>query len=62
VDDAGQALVEQHVCLTHPDLDIDVDVPIHERDQRFMANAALAEDSWDVGVGDAPQGAARAAL
>ena len=52
----------QHLRFTHPDLDFWVDVTVHERDERYMANADLAEDSRDVGVGVAPQEAARAAL
>jgi len=34
---------------------------LHERDGRYMATAHLAEDSRDVGVGDTPQEAVRAA-
>jgi hypothetical protein len=48
--------------LTHPDLDFWVDVIVHERDGRYMVTADLAEDSRDVGVGDTPQEALRAAL
>jgi hypothetical protein len=48
--------------LTHSDLDFYVDVTVHERDRRYMATAALAEDSRDVGVGDSPREAVRAAL
>ena len=51
----------QHLHLTHPRLDFWVTVEIHERDGRFMATAELAEDSRDVGVGDTPQEAVRAA-
>ena len=51
-----------HYHLTHPALDFHVDVTVHERDGRFMATADLAEDSRDVGVGDTPQAAVRAAL
>jgi hypothetical protein len=50
-----------HLRLTHPDLDFYVNVTVHERDGRFMATADLAEDSRDVGVGDTPQEAVRAA-
>jgi hypothetical protein len=49
-----------HFHLTHPSLDLCVDVTVHERDGRYMATADLAEDSRDVGVGDTPQEAARA--
>ena len=52
----------QHLHLTHPRLDFWVAVEIHERDGRFMATADLAEGSRDVGVGDTPQEAVRAAL
>ena len=52
----------QHLRLTHPDLDFWVDVTLHERDGRFMAAADLAEDSRDIGVGDTPREAIRAAL
>ena len=48
--------------LIHPDLDFWVDVTVHERDGRYMATADLAEDSRDVGVGDTPQEAVKAAL
>ena len=48
--------------LTHTDLDFWVDVTVHERDGRYMATADLAEDSLDVGVGDTPQEAVKAAL
>jgi hypothetical protein len=48
--------------LTHRDLDFHVDVTVHECDGRFMATAESGEDSRDVGVGDAPQEAVRAAL
>jgi hypothetical protein len=48
--------------LTHPALDFYVDVIIYERHGRFMAAADLAEDSRDIGVGDTPQEAVRAAL
>ena len=48
--------------LTHPDLDFWVDVTIYERDGCYMATADLAEDSRDVGVGETPQEAVRAAL
>ena len=47
--------------LTHPDLDFYVDVTVHERDGRFMATADLAEGSRDVGVGDTPREAVKAA-
>jgi len=52
----------RHLHLTHPHLDFWVTVEIHERDGRYMATADLAEDSRDVGVGDTPQEAVRAAL
>ena len=48
--------------LTHLALSFYVDVTVHERDGRFMATADLAEDSRDVGVGDTPQEAVKAAL
>ena len=48
--------------LTHSDLDFCVDVTVHERDGRYMATADLGEDSRDVGVGDTPQEAVKAAL
>jgi hypothetical protein len=48
--------------LTHPRLDFYVDVTLCERDGRFMATADLAEDSRDIGVGDTPQEAVRAAI
>ena len=48
--------------LTHPDLDFHVDVTLHERDGRFMATTDLAEDSRDVGKGETPQEAVKAAL
>ena len=48
--------------LTRPDLDFYVEVTVHERDGRYMATADLGEDSRDVGVGDSPQEAVRAAL
>ena len=48
--------------LTHPGLDFYVDVTLHERHGRYMATADLAEDSRDIGVGDTPQEAVRAAL
>lgn len=48
--------------LIHPALDFYVDVTVHERDGRWMATADLGEDSRDVGVGDTPQEAVRAAL
>ena len=38
------------------------DRPVDERDGRFLATADLAEDSRDVGVGDTPTEAVRAAL
>jgi len=38
------------------------DVTVYERDGRYLATADLAEDSRDVGVGDTPQEAVRAAL
>jgi hypothetical protein len=47
---------------TCSNLDFQVDVTGHERDGRFMATADLAEDSRDVGVGDTPQEAVKAAL
>lgn len=48
--------------LTHPDLDFCVDVTLHQRDGGYMAAADFAEDSRDIGVGDTPQAAVRAAL
>ena len=48
--------------LSHPALDFYIDVTVHERDGRFMATADLGEDSRDVGMGDTPQEAVRAAL
>ena len=52
----------ERLHLTHTEPDFWVDVTVHERDGRCMATADLAEDSLDVGVGDSPQGAVRAAL
>jgi len=52
----------RHLHLTHPRLGSWVTVEIHERDGRFMATADLGEDSRDIGVGDTPQEAVRAAL
>jgi hypothetical protein len=52
----------KYLRLTHPDLDLYVDVALHERDGRYMATADLGEDSRDVGVADTPQEAVRAAL
>lgn len=52
----------QHYRLTHPRLDFWVDVTVHEHDGRYMATADLGEDSRDVGVGETPQEAVRAAL
>ena len=52
----------KHLRLTHPRLDFYVKVTVHERDGRFMSTADLAEDSRDVGTGDTPQEAVRAAL
>lgn len=51
-----------HYRLHHPDLGFYVDVTVRERDGRYIAAADLAEDSRDVGVGDPPQEAVRAAL
>jgi hypothetical protein len=48
--------------LTHPGLAFWVDIAVFERDGRFMAAADLAEDSRDIGVGDTPREAVRAAL
>ena len=48
--------------LTHPALDFYVDVTLYERDGRYMAAADLAEGSRDIGVGDTPREAVRAAL
>lgn len=48
----------KHLHRAHPDLDFRVDVTVHEGDGRCMA----AESSRDVGVGDTPQEAVRAAL
>ena len=39
-----------------------VTVAVRERDGRYMATADLAEDSRDVGIGDTPLQAVRAAL
>jgi hypothetical protein len=50
------------VRLTHPRLDFWVDVTIIERKGRDMAAADLGEDSRDIGVGDTPREAVRAAL
>ena len=52
----------QHLHLTHPRLDSWVTVEIWERDGRYLATADLGEDSRDIGVGDTPQEAVRAAL
>ena len=52
----------RRVHLSHSDLDFWVDVTVHERDGRYMATADLGEDSRDIGVGDTPQEAVRAAL
>jgi len=52
----------RHLHLTHPKLDSWVTVEIHERDGSYVATADLGEDSRDVGVGDTPQEAVRAAL
>ena len=52
----------QHLRLIHPDLDFWFDVTVREHDGRYMATADLAEDSRDVGVGDTPHEAVRAAL
>ena len=52
----------KHLHLTHPKLDFRVTVEVWERDGRYMATADLGEDSRDVGVGDTPQEAVRAAL
>ena len=51
-----------HYRLTHPDLTFYVDVTVHERDGRYMATVDLAEGSRDVGTGDTPKQAVRAAL
>jgi hypothetical protein len=56
------ATTRRHYRLTHPDLDFRVDATVHVRDGRYMATADLTEDSQDVGVGDTPQEAMRAAL
>ena len=48
--------------LIHPDLDFYIDVAVYERDGRYMATADLAEDSRDIGVGNTPREAVRAAL
>jgi hypothetical protein len=50
------ATTRRHYRLTHPDVDA------HKRDGRYVATADIAEDSRDVGVGDTPQEAVRAAL
>lgn len=52
----------KHLHLTHPRLDFWVAVEIPERDGRYMATADLGDDSRDIGVGDTPQEAVRAAL
>ena len=52
----------RHLHLSHPKLTFWVTIEIHERDGRYMATADLGEDSRDVGVGDTPQEAVRAAL
>lgn len=39
-----------------------VDVTLHQRDGRYMASADLAEVARDIGVGDTPRDAVRAAL
>jgi hypothetical protein len=52
----------RHLHLTHPHLDVWVTVEIYERDGRYMTTSDLGEDSRDVGVGDTPQEAVRAAL
>ena len=48
--------------LTHPAFDFWVDVAAHERDERFMATAALGEDSRNVRVEGTPHEAVKAAL
>jgi hypothetical protein len=50
------ATTRRHYRLTHPDVDA------HKRDGRYVATADIAEDSRDVGVGDTPQQAVKAAL
>ena len=52
----------QHLHLTHPGLDFWVTVEIHEREGSYVATADLGEESRDVGVGDTPREAVRAAL
>ena len=52
----------RRVHLSHSDLDFWVDVTVHERDGRYMATADLAEGTRDIGTGDAPRQAVRAAL
>jgi len=52
----------RHLHLTHPRLDSWITVEIHERGERYMATADLGGESRDVGVGDSPQEAVRAAL
>jgi len=52
----------RHSRPTQPDLDFHVEVEIHERDGRYMATADLSEGSRDIGIGDTPQEAVRAAL
>jgi hypothetical protein len=52
----------QHLRVTHPALDMLVDVIVHELDRRYMATADLGEGSRDVGVGDMAQEAVRFAL
>ena len=56
------ATTRQRILVTHPALTFYVGVTVHERDGCYMATADLAEDSRDVGVGDTPQEAVRAAL
>jgi hypothetical protein len=58
----GPAWETRQLRLTHPALDFWVDVTVYERDGRYMAAADLAEDSRDIGVGDTPQEAVKAAL
>ena len=48
--------------LTHPRLDLHVDVTFTKRYGRYIVVAALGEDRWRIGHGDTPQEAVRSAL
>jgi hypothetical protein len=48
--------------LTHPRLDLHVDVTITKRNGIYIVWAALGEDRWGTGHGDTPQEAIRSAL